>query len=76
MKDGRKGCFYGLGTYPPGPLSYKERGSIACLMDENKGCFYGFERGRYAIKTRHIPSRKTDPRSPFLAGTGVAYNEA
>ena len=50
MKDGRKGCFYGLGTYPPGPLSYKERGSIACLMDENKGCFNGFERGRYAIK--------------------------
>ena len=35
-----------------------------------------FELAHHAIKTRHIPSRKTHPRSPFLAGTGVAYNEA
>ena len=70
----REGMWHG--TYPPGLLSYEERGSIACLMDENKGCFYGFEPAHHAIKTRHIPSRKTHPRSPFLAGTGVAYNEA
>ena len=28
------------------------------------------------LKTRHTTPRKTHPRSPFLAGTGVAYNEA
>ena len=27
-------------------------------------------------KTSHTIPRKTDPRSPFLTGTGVAYNEA
>ena len=36
----REGMWHG--TYPPGPLSYEERGSIACLIDENKGCFYGY----------------------------------
>ena len=46
------------GTYPPGPLSYEERGSIACLMDENKGCFYGFEPAHHAIKTRQSPLAK------------------
>ena len=31
---------------------------------------------RARLKIPHQYPRKTDPRSPFLAGTGVAYNEA
>ena len=42
----------------PRPLSYKERGSIACLMDENKGCFYGFEPAHHAIKPVTFPLAK------------------
>ena len=57
-----------MGPIPPAPLfaslivgyacAYEERGSIACLMDENKGCFYGFEPAHHAIKTRQSPLAK------------------
>ena len=62
-----------MGPIPPAPLfaslivgyacAYEERGSIACLMDENKGCFYGFEPAHHAIKNpSHHPSQN---RSAF-----------
>ena len=57
-----------MGPIPPAPLfaslivgyacACKERGSIACLMDENKGCFYGFEPAHHAIKPVSFPLAK------------------
>ena len=44
-----------------------------------QGCFDGFGRMDHAMKIQkplHTIPRKTSRHSPFLAGTGVAYNEA
>ena len=42
------------GTYPPGPLSYEERGSMGFLIDECKGYFDGF----WDLSPGPFPERK------------------
>ena len=58
------------GTYPPGPLSYEERGSKAPLMAYRSGCSDGLTEGIKRLKSLINPLAKPLTVPPFLAGKG------
>ena len=67
-----------FGTYPPAPF-LQGKGRKALLMVCIPSCFDGFGRMDRAMNPKNL-SRKSLAKPilvpPFLAGTGVAYNDA
>ena len=63
-----------VGPIPPAPFPTRKGGAHGFLKVCIPSCSDGFERIDHALETQ--TPRTTSRHSPFLTGTGVAYNEA